>query len=74
MVKKFLKDSTVPGQWYVSQAWESGMIDRAGAQLSRHEHYGVLNQFIMAGPFVERSEAEIWNTKHADGHAAVWQG
>jgi hypothetical protein len=73
MAKKYLKVSTIPGQWYVSEGWQSGMTDRSGDLVSRHEHFNQLGQLVLAGPFVTRSDAEIWNTKHADGHASVWQ-
>lgn len=73
MAKKYLKVSTIPGRWYVSEGWQLGMIDLAGGPLSKHEHHNQLGQLLLAGPFVTRSVAEVWNTKHADGHAAVWQ-
>jgi len=73
MVKKYLKVSTIPGRWYVSEGWQSGMIDNVGQQLSKHEYGNQLGLFVLAGPFVTRGHAEIWNTQHADGHASVWQ-
>ena len=73
MAKKYLKVSTLPGQWYVSEGWHAGSIGQGGFEISQHEHSNELAQLLLAGPFTTRNDAEIWNTRHADGHAAVWQ-
>jgi hypothetical protein len=74
MATKYLKLRPKPGKWYISQGWQSGGKGPDGVELSAHQHDGQLSQMLLAGPFETRGEAETWNTKHADGHAAVWQG
>ena len=73
MADKYLKVSTIPGQWYVSQGWQPGNTGPDGFELSQHQHDHQLSRMVLAGPFETRFEAETWNTSHADGHAAVWQ-
>jgi len=74
MATKYLKLSLKPGKWYISKGWQAGSKGPDGIELSPHQHDGQLSQMVLAGPFESRSQAEIWNTCHADGHAAVWQG
>ncbi len=73
MAKKYLKVNPIPGQFFVSEAWRSGISVADGGEHSKHQHNELLAQMILAGPFKTRQEAENWNTTNADGRAAVWQ-
>lgn len=73
MAQKYLKVRPVPGKWYVSEGWRPGQKGWDGCTLSQHQHSGQLDQFLLAGPYETRNDAENWNTQNAHGHAFVWQ-
>jgi hypothetical protein len=70
--QKYLRVNPIPGKFYVSEGWKA---DNSGADgvRSQFQHGNQLAQMVLAGPYDTRSEAERWNTAHANGHAEIWQ-
>ncbi len=73
MTKRYLTVSQIPGKFYVSESWQRRSAGPDGEVMSQHEHDRRLHETVLAGPFDTRTDAEMWNTKNADGHAAIWQ-
>ena len=72
MAQKHLRIVPIPGSFYVSEAWKPERMGGDGT-LSQHQHNNRLDRVILSGPYSTRSEAENWNTLHANGHAQIWQ-
>jgi hypothetical protein len=72
VAKKYLDAAPIPGKFYVSEGWKAR--DKGGdGLLSQFQHDNQLARMVLAGPYDQRHEAELWNTQHAQGHASVWQ-